>query len=594
MAVNTPRSCGIDLYVHWVPAKRRWRFRRRVPGDFVEIIGKPEWRYFLRGRSEAEAKREAIPFLEETDRTIKLAMAGNWPPIDDDDIQALAIGWWADFRETRFADLRRRTGRPDAWMSNTDPLEWALANERELKGSIDRFIVGPRNLDWILLPELDLIIGILDDPKRVAGLRRNEEAMAELTHDCRLNHHAHAKAWGDIWRERDHATDRVFEAMNTGVLESREIVRLVDRPTLSTPSSANDLDPVFTTGGSTLLPIMFNDPDDGDDLIAQWSRWPGKKGKPPGAKTVYEARRMMRKLTAFVGFDDLRRLTRKHVEGWVEVLMNTEVAPGEKMAPMTVQQHLIQLKALANFAVNKDMITANPAEKITYSARPKIKVRAFTDAEARVVLEAVRKETTDYKRWLPWVCCFTGCRLDEPAGAAVTDVEQIGSYWLLNVRLDHRHKGASIKNESSIRKVPLHPALIREGFLNYVRGLPKGGPLFPSLKPDVFGSKGGNATKRIGPIVRGLAELMPSLADKDLSPSHSWRHRLHNECRRLRMRQDVEDALIGHAQEGGGPGYGEYAIADLLGPSMDETRSPFDVPDDPFTASSAAPDELRP
>jgi hypothetical protein len=60
------------------------------------------------------------------------------------------------------------------------------------------------------------------------------------------------------------------------------------------------------------------------------------------------------------------------------------------------------------------------------------------------------------------------------------------------------------------------------------------------------------------------------------------------------MRQDVEDALIGHAQEGGGPGYGEYAIADLLGPSMDETRSPFDVPDDPFMASSAARDELRP
>lgn len=87
-------------------------------------------------------------------------------------------------------------------MSNTDPLEWALANERDFKSSIDRFIVGPRNLDWVLSPELDLIIGILDDPKRVAGLRRNEEAMAQLTHDCRLNHDAHAKAWGGA-RSRD-------------------------------------------------------------------------------------------------------------------------------------------------------------------------------------------------------------------------------------------------------------------------------------------------------------------------------------------------------------------------------------------------------
>jgi hypothetical protein len=159
----------------------------------------------------------------------------------------------------------------------------------------------------------------------------------------------------------------------------------------------------------------------------------------------------------------------------------------------------------------------------------------------------------------------------------VVDIEKVGRYWVLNVRLDHRHEGASIKNESSVRRVPLHPKLIEEGFLDYVRSLPRTGSLFPSLRPDKFGSKAGNATKRIGPIVRGLAAIMPSLADKSLSPNHSWRHRLHNECRRLRMREDVEDALIGHAQEGSGPGYGEYAVNDVLGPAIEQTRSPFDV-----------------
>ena len=41
------------------------------------------------------------------------------------------------------------------------------------------------------------------------------------------------------------------------------------------------------------------------------------------------------------------------------------------------------------------------------------------------------------------------------------------------------------------------------------------------------------------------------------------------------MREDVENALIGHAQEGSGPGYGEYAINDVLGPAIEQTRSPF-------------------
>jgi len=101
--------------------------------------------------------------------------------------------------------------------------------------------------------------------------------------------------------------------------------------------------------------------------------------------------------------------------------------------------------------------------------------------------------------------------------------------------------------------------------------------LFPSLRPDKFGSKGGNATKWIGPIVRGLAGVMPSPADKHLSPNHSWRHRLIEECRRIPIRQDIEDALTGHSQEGSGPVYGEFAINDMLGPAIYQTRSPFDV-----------------
>ncbi len=103
---------------------------------------------------------------------------------------------------------------------------------------------------------------------------------------------------------------------------------------------------------------------------------------------------MMRKLSRFVGFDDLTRLTRRNVEDWIELLMDTEISLGKKMAPKTVEQHLIQLKALANFAVDKEMISVNPAEKVRFSARVRTKIRAFTNAEARVVLEAARRETT--------------------------------------------------------------------------------------------------------------------------------------------------------------------------------------------------------
>lgn len=56
-------------------------------------------------------------------------------------------------------------------------------------------------------------------------------------------------------------------------------------------------------------------------------------------------------------------------------------------------------------------------------------------------------------------------------------------------------------------------------------------------------------------------------------------HRLHDEFRRLKERTDIEDAIIGHSSEGSRPGYGEYAIIDMLGPAIEKTRSPFDVVD---------------
>ena len=44
-----------------------------------------------------------------------------------------------------------------------------------------------------------------------------------------------------------------------------------------------------------------------------------------------------------------------------------------------------------------------------------------------------------------------------------------------------------------------------------------------------------------------------------------------------RSAQDIEHALIGHAQEGTAPDYGEFAINTMLGPAIDKTRSPFDI-----------------
>ncbi len=115
----------------------------------------------------------------------------------------------------------------------------------------------------------------------------------------------------------------------------------------------------------------------------------------------------------------------------------------------------------------------------------------------------------------------------------------------------------SLKTISSERIVPLHPAVVEAGFVQFARSIGQG-PLFPSLKPNVFGSRGGNATKVIGRWVRGLG-----VDDERISPSHSCRHRFKTLARQHSLAVDVNNAITGHASKTVADNYGEFPIEAL-------------------------------
>ena len=122
------------------------------------------------------------------------------------------------------------------------------------------------------------------------------------------------------------------------------------------------------------------------------------------------------------------------------------------------------------------------------------------------------------------------------------------------IRIDpaDREEGGSVKNLASIRSVPLHPALVAEGFLTYVESLPRGAPLFPKLTPDRFGKRGGNGSKTIGRWVRDKV----GITDPRKAPNHSWRHRFADQCKKVGIPRELRFALEGHAASDVGDSYG--------------------------------------
>jgi integrase len=179
--------------------------------------------------------------------------------------------------------------------------------------------------------------------------------------------------------------------------------------------------------------------------------------------------------------------------------------------------------------------------------------RGFDDAEAAIILAAAQREADPVKRWVPLLGAYSGARVSEICQLRVEDITQLSGIWCMKIAPE----AGSMKTAGSERVVPLHPAVIEAGFLQFV-SKSTAGPLFSTLPPDVFGKRGGNATKIIGRWVCGLG-----LTDARLSPSHSWRHRFKTLGRRHGLMLDIVNALTGHHRKTVADSYGEFPVEAL-------------------------------
>jgi integrase len=159
---------------------------------------------------------------------------------------------------------------------------------------------------------------------------------------------------------------------------------------------------------------------------------------------------------------------------------------------------------------------------------------------------------------LPWVAAialYTGARLEEICQLTTADVREEAAngatVWVIDVHNGGQNK---LKNESAARLIPVHSALVRMGFLDYVRALPAG-PLFPGLKRRE--SKGGKVGARVGELFR--KKLVALGIKRDRLTFHSFRHNVSGCLDAADVRQSDAARILGHAVAG--MSYGTYSQA---------------------------------
>lgn len=252
-----------------------------------------------------------------------------------------------------------------------------------------------------------------------------------------------------------------------------------------------------------------------------------------------------------LGHDDAARIVRNDVIAWKDALL----AGG--MKTITVRDvYLAAAKALLGYAVDQGHLSENPAKEVKVRVRKALQERdkGFDGGEAHTILSAtlakpsgkISVEMAAARRWVPWICAYTGARVNEITALLGGDFVLRDGIWMIRIRAEN------VKTRA-FREVPLHGHLIEEGLVEYAKSRGRF-PLFYDPRRSRGGKDSNPHHQKVG---ERLAEWVRSLGIEGVAPNHGWRHRFSTVSRFVGMPEDVRNIIQGHAGVKVADRYGE-------------------------------------
>ena len=291
--------------------------------------------------------------------------------------------------------------------------------------------------------------------------------------------------------------------------------------------------------------------------------------KKPASSTVNRWRSVFSSLRDRFGERDLATITPEEAQGWLDGLRT------EDRSPRVIHDvWLSASKTVFKWAAGRKMLTASPfADAVVDLPKnpTKLREREFNEDECRTILRAtlepsprrMDRHNADARRWVPWLCAYTGARPGEMTQLRAEDVRQHkDGFWIVRLTPE----AGAVKGNKA-REVPLHQHLFEQGFVSFIQSRRKG-PLF--YDPDARRKAGEddftNPTRP--PWVKQrdkLAEWVRSLGvtDPGISPNHAWRHTFKRRAARAGIERRIRFGMCGHSSKEEGDNYETPTVEDL-------------------------------
>ncbi|RWP12306.1 MAG: hypothetical protein EOR00_27170 [Mesorhizobium sp.] len=547
------------------PTKHRktgvYWFRKRVPADIAVLTGRKEVNKTLGTKDPEEAKRKFAEVLSEYELE------------------------WAQLRLGDGSVNGSGSGGPDA--ADADELTPRLITDREahlLATTVHdewlaRFYDNPsEQLHWHTdlyegmwtkypLPSVDPVPGVEGIADPLPGKMPIENV---LWKSMRAGCVSRAKdiLVGNSFSDDSWSIDKTARAVGAALQRASLTLRKVERREIELDARPTAL---LSAGTHSAAPQAADKPlrNAAADsttlrgLVESWWRESKAAGRKPSTYDSY--RNAFAYLAQFLEHNDASKVTARDVIAFKDHRLSTpSPKTGKMVSAKTVKDsNLSALKVVFDWGVANGLLSHNPATGVTLKvAKPaRTRSKGFSDGEAKTILSGALAheqgqeswKTFQAKRWIPWLCAFTGARVGELAQLRKQDVFMRDSTWIIHITPE----AGTVKTNDS-RDVPLHQQLIDLGFPAFVKEA-GGGHLF--LNVDV--SEDSRGARR--GLKNRLAEFGRSfVADPRVAPNHGWRHRFKTIGMEAGIPHRILDAIQGQAPRTVAETYGEVTLKTMV------------------------------
>ncbi|NEJ14166.1 tyrosine-type recombinase/integrase [Rhizobium leguminosarum] len=243
-----------------------------------------------------------------------------------------------------------------------------------------------------------------------------------------------------------------------------------------------------------------------------------------------------------------------------QIVKHNESVRKPTISTATVNRYLSGFSAFCTWLTNHGYIAANPAADMFLKKSKEKTTKPFTVAEMNALFKSPlftgcqNDESPrfwskpgnvlirDHRYWVPLVMLYSGARPAEIAQLGVDDVREDRGHWIMHITTEG-DGDKSVKTAGSMRVVPVHPELVKLGFLGYhARTKEKGGQrLFPLAERNDRG-------QMIADFSRDFPRYLTKIGLKDgrgLS-LYSFRHGAADALRRAGFLDEQFGFILGH------------------------------------------------